>query len=49
MKPKKCPRRRPERVIPELPGPGTREIWETIFANATLPDPALADAKRLTD
>lgn len=28
---KKRPRGRPKRVMPELPGPTMREVWETIF------------------
>jgi len=43
----KRPRGRPKREMPELPGPTMREVWETIFANAKRPDPALqAKAKK---
>jgi len=38
---KKRPHGRPKRVMPELPGPTMREVWQTIFANAKPPNPAL--------
>ena len=44
---KKRPRGRPKRVMPELPGPTMREVWETFFGDAKPPDATVqAKAKK---
>ncbi|MCY3933559.1 MAG: hypothetical protein OXH70_17755 [Acidobacteria bacterium] len=45
-KQEKKPRGRSKRVMPELPGPTMREVWQSIFAAAKPPDPSLRKTTR---